>query len=289
MADELFGITGATGAVGTRVAERLTALGVRPRLIARDESKVSAPGAEVARIVDYGDRSSFQIACEGVSTLFLVSASEHPDRVGLHKTAVDAGVEAGVERIVYLSFLGAAPDATFTFARDHHATEEHIRQKGVAFTFVRNSIYLDYVPYFCGEDGAIRGPAGDGLFAPIARDDVADVIVAVLTSREHDGTTFDNTGPELMTMRDAAAELAHASGREIVYRDETLEEARASRARSGAPAWEIEGWVTSYAAIATGEMAVVTDTVPRLAGHPALSLAEYLTSYPQSYAHLRTG
>ena len=39
--------------------------------------------------------------------------------------------------------------------------------------------------------------------------------------------------------------------RPVTYRDETLEEARAWRLAAGAPDWEVEGWVTSYAAIAT--------------------------------------
>jgi len=35
----------------------------------------------------------------------------------------------------------------------------------------------------------------------------------------------------------------------------------------GAPDWEVEGWVTSYAAIATGELSTVSNTVARVAGH----------------------
>jgi len=53
-----------------------------------------------------------------------------------------------------------------------------------------------------------------------------------------------------------------------------------------APAWEIEGWVTSYAAIATGEMAVVGDAVARLTGHPPQSLPDYLRRHPDSIARL---
>jgi NAD(P)H dehydrogenase (quinone) len=287
-AEVLFGVTGATGEVGRRVAQGLAPEGAHRRLIVRDPSKVDGGGAEVARIAGYDDRPSCAAAFADVTTLFLVSASEHPDRVGLHKAAIDAAVAAGVERIVYLSFLAAAPDATFTFARDHYFTEEHIRASGVAYTFVRNSLYADYVPYFCGRDGVIRGPAGDGRFAPIARDDIAAVVVSVLGSRDHDGETLDNTGPALITMADAAAELERATGRAIAYVAESLEEARASRAHFGAPEWEVEGWVTSYAAIATGEMAVVSDTVERLTGRPAMSVREYLERHPESYAHLKS-
>jgi NAD(P)H dehydrogenase (quinone) len=59
-------------------------------------------------------------------------------------------VAAGVERIVYTSFIGAAADATFTFARDHFHTEEHIRAKGVSFTFSRQNLYMDLLPLIGG-------------------------------------------------------------------------------------------------------------------------------------------
>ena len=72
----------------------------------------------------YGDADSAEAALRGASSLFLVSGREAPDRVGEHRTMIDAAVRAGVGRIVYLSFLGAAPDCTFTFGRDHFHTEQ---------------------------------------------------------------------------------------------------------------------------------------------------------------------
>lgn len=62
----------------------------------------------------------------------------------------------------------------------------------------------------------------------------------------------------------------------MTYQPETVEEAYASRSSSGAPDFAIAGWVTSYLAIATGELSTVTDTVERITGHPPLSLAEFL-------------
>ncbi len=178
---------------------------------------------------------------------------------------------AGVERIVYLSFLGASPEATFTFARDHWHTEEHIRASGVRYAFLRDSLYLDMLPTMAGADGVIRGPAGDGRVAAVARDDVADAVVAVL---------LGEGGYEVVE------ELSRVTGRDITYHAETLEEAYESRASYGAPGWEVEGWVTSYAAIATGEMDLVSDAVARLAGHEPQNLSEFLRRYPESYQHL---
>src|SRR5690606_9707046 len=169
--------------------------------------------------------------------------------------------------------------STFTFARDHWHTEQHIRGTGVAFTFLRDSLYQDVLPYFAS-DGVIRGPAGDGRFAPIARDDIADVAAAVLLGEGHDGRTYDLTGPAPLTMAEVAGELSRATGRPVRYQAETLPEAYASRAHLGAPEWAVAGWVTSYAAIATGELDQVTDHVQQIAGHPPLSFAEFLRRYP---------
>jgi uncharacterized protein YbjT (DUF2867 family) len=47
-----------------------------------------------------------------------------PARLEQHYSAIDAAVAAGVERIVYTSFLSAAPQATFAHAREHHLTEQ---------------------------------------------------------------------------------------------------------------------------------------------------------------------
>jgi NAD(P)H dehydrogenase (quinone) len=279
-------VTGATGELGGRVARRLAGRGVAQRLVVRDPARApELPGAEVAQAT-YGDGEAMRRALDGVATLLLVSASEDPDRVRLHTTAVDAAVAAGVERIVYVSFLACAPDATFTFARDHWHTEQHLRGSGVRHTFLRDSLYLDYFPLFVGGERVIRGPAGDGRVAAVARDDVADVAVAVLLGGGHDGRTHDLTGPEAFTLHQAAEELSRATGRTVAYHPETIEEAYASRAGYGAPHWEVTGWVTTYAAIAAGELDVVSDTVATVAGHPPMGLAEFLRRNPASYAHL---
>jgi len=282
------GITGATGGIGGRVARQLADQGVEQRLLVRDRSRApELAGAEIVEFGGYADGEGMSRVLEGVETLLLVSAGESSERVEEHASAIDAAVAAGVRRIVYTSFLAAAPDATFTFGRDHFHAEEHIKSTGLAWTFLRDSIYLDYIPLFAGEDGVIRGPAGAGRIAPVARDDVGEAAAAVLMSGgEHDGQAYPVTGPEAFTLAEAAQTLSRVAGREVRYEEETLEEARESRAPSGAPDWEIEGWVTSYAQIATGEMDVVSDTVERLAGHPPMTLEEFLPRHPDSWQHL---
>jgi NAD(P)H dehydrogenase (quinone) len=274
----LTAVTGATGELGGRVARRLADRGIAQRLLVRDAERAPRlDGAEVAAIVGYGDYRSVRAALEGIETLFFVPAEESLDRIEQHKTAVDTAVDAGVQRIVYLSFVGASEDNTFTLGRHHWATEEHIRTKDVAFVCPRMNIYMDFIPMFAGEDGVIRGPAGDGRVAAVLRDDIADAVTAILADpAAHDGQTYDLTGPEAVTLGQIAEMLTRTTGREIRFENETVEEAWESRRASGAPDWMIEGWVTSYLAIANGELDVVSDDVERLAGHPPLRLEDWL-------------
>lgn len=285
----MFGITGATGGVGGRIASRLAELGAAQRLIVRDARR--APDLPKARVVEtsYIDSEALRWALTGVQTFFMVSASEASDRVQQHINAVDAAVEAGVERIVYLSFTGAAPAATFTFARDHWHIEEHVRSVGVRFAFLRDNLYQDVIPFIPDLNGVIRGPAAEGQVGAVAREEIADVAVSILLNDGgHDGHTYEVTGPEAITLDQVAEELSRASGRSITYYAETLDEAYESRASYGGAAWEIEGWVSSYAAIANGEMNVVSGTVSELTGHAPMSFADFLEKNPESYQHLLT-
>jgi uncharacterized protein YbjT (DUF2867 family) len=287
-------LTGATGALGGRVAARLAASGAPLRLVVRDARRApDLPGAEVVENPGgYPDAAGFRTALDGVDTLYLVSAAEAQDRLQQHLTAVEAAAAAGVRRIVYTSFVGAdRPDPTFTLVRHHGATEQAIRATGVRHTFLRHSMYADFVPFFAVREddrSVIAAPAGEGRTGFVSRDDLADVAAAVLLrdDDELDGQALQVTGPEALTLAEAADVLTEVTGIPARYRPQTVEEAWATRRPSGHPDWEIEGWVTSYLAIAAGELAAVTDVVERLTGHPARTVADHLRAHPEDWAHL---
>jgi NAD(P)H dehydrogenase (quinone) len=270
-------VSGATGRLGGRVARRLAGAGLRQRLLVRDPGRApDLPGAEVA-VAEYGDRDAVRRALDGADVVLMVSASESPDRVARHLSFADAAADAGVGHLVYTSFAGAAPDATFTLARDHAATEEHLRGAGLPATVLRDNLYADFVTFLVGDDGVIRGPAGDGRAAVVAQDDIADAAVAVLRAPAgHAGRTYELTGPAALSFGEIAATIADVTGRPVRFHDETVAEAYASRARYGAPDWQVDAWVSTYTAVAAGELATVSPDVERLTGHPATPLADVL-------------
>jgi uncharacterized protein YbjT (DUF2867 family) len=272
----MLAITGSTGAVGGRVARAL-ADDMRNdfRLVVRDPSRAPDFDTDV-RVCDYADHAAAVAALRGADTLFMVSAAEAVDRRDQHRSFIRAAADAGVGHIVYTSFAGAAPDATFTLGRDHWDAEEAIRESGMTHTILRDNFYSDLLPYFADRAGVIRGPAGDGRVAAVARADVADVAVAVLRApADHADATYVLTGPEALTLTEVAARAGAVLGRELRFEDETVEDAYASRkAAYGAEDWQLDAWVSTYTAIRDGSASEVTGDVERVSGHPARTIEE---------------
>ncbi|WP_062467402.1 SDR family oxidoreductase [Demequina maris] len=271
-------ITGATGNLGGLVARMVHAKGAPERLLARTPSRAPMLDSTPVRHFDYADRTASRTALDGARIAFMVSGPEAPDRVDHHKTFIDAAMDAGVQHIVYTSFVAAAPDAVFTLARDHFETEEHIKATGVRWTFLRDSFYMDFMSALVGDDGAIRGPADNGSCAVVARYDVARAAAAVLVSPDqHAGHAYDMTGPAALTLEDIARELSDATGGRIVYSPETTAEAYASRAHFGAPDWQVAAWVSTYLAFASGDMAHASGDIEKITGSPPMSFREFLS------------
>ena len=105
---------------------------------------------------------------------------------------------------------------------------------------------------------------------------LAGAAAAALAGDGHEGAIYDLTGPVAFTLPEAAEAITRLTGRAVSFHDETLEEAYASRADHGAPTWQVEAWVSTYTAIAKGELARVSDDVERLTGRPPQSLEAFL-------------
>jgi NAD(P)H dehydrogenase (quinone) len=281
MTDELplLAVSGATGVVGGLVARNLASAGLSQRLLVRDPARAPQLDGAVALPISYADSAACDRALAGVEILFMVSGAEAVDRLDQHRTFVDAAAAAGVRHIVYTSFVNASPTSTFTLARDHYATEEYIKANGMTHTFLRDNIYLDFMEDMVGDDGVIRGPADDGRAAMVARLDVARVASSVLLDPPaHADAAYDVTGPEALTLGEVAEILSTSSARTVTFHDETIEEAYASRQVFGAPGWQVDAWVSTYQAIAAGELQAVSNDVERVTGTPPISLADFLAA-----------
>ena len=150
---------------------------------------------------------------------------------------------------------------------------------GLAWTFLRDNFYADFMSAMVGEDGAIRGPAGNGRCSIVARADVARTAAVILQEpSKHAGQSYDLTGPEALSFPEIAGILSAEGLREVSFVNETLEQAYASRAGYHAPDWQVDAWVSTYTAIASGALEPVSGDIERITGRAPMGLRELLRS-----------
>lgn len=109
-------------------------------------------------------------ALEGVDVVVMISGSDAADRIEHPRSFIEGARQAGIAHVVYTPFLGATPDAVFTLAGDHWATEGLLASSATAFTLLHDDFYGHVMPDFVGADGVLRGLAGSGAVSLLAVD-----------------------------------------------------------------------------------------------------------------------
>jgi NAD(P)H dehydrogenase (quinone) len=286
-------ITGASGNYGRALTDLLIAVGRADDLIliTRSPDKLAdriAQGCTV-RYGDFDKPDTLRAAVQGAATMMLISGTRVGARVVQHRAAVDAAVAAGVRHIVYTSFIGIDDPANPAEVRhDHIETERLIKASGLAWTMLRDAHYADAMILMAGPGCIASGQwvsnAGTGKEAMVWRDDCAACAAAVLTGAEHEGQTYNITGPERQTFAECAALMAEITGCPVAYVPVDDAAMYAMFDAMGIPRrpvddqsiggipWNSDDMVTFGQAIREGFLDICTDDVERLTGRKARSV-----------------
>ena len=188
-------VSGASGQLGGLVVRELLARGVPASnliLVSRTPEKLDEfkkMGAST-RFGDFGKPESLTAAFAGGKKLLLISIGfGGGPRPEAHQHAIDAAVAAGIDRIVYTSYVSISQGDNTGLAGDHFQTEERIRKSGVAWTMLRNSIYSNGLVQQGAKmlaDGKATVGAADARIGYVTREDCAAAAAAVLTSKSHE-------------------------------------------------------------------------------------------------------
>jgi NAD(P)H dehydrogenase (quinone) len=278
---DLILVTGATGKIGSCIAQHLKQLGKRFRLLVREPRKLST-FPEVEKVTgDYGDVESLNRAFTDVSSAFIVSGYAEPgERAKLHRNAFQAAQRAGVRYLIYLSTLGASPHSRFPMSRDHYESEQFLQATGVPHTILRDSFYSELAVQMFNEEGVMKGPGGQGKVSWVGREEIAEAAAKLLARDRPLPGTFLMTGPSALILRETAALLSALKRRTLRYEDEPVDAAKQWRSKLGVPAWEVDTWVGSYEAIAAGEFETVDPALATILGRPASDLETYFAARP---------
>jgi NAD(P)H dehydrogenase (quinone) len=273
-----YAVTGATGQLGRLVVTALLDRDVPATdvvAVVRDPASagVLAERGVTVREGDYDRPETLAAALAGVDRLLLVSGNAVGQRVRQHGAVVEAARSAGVQRIAYTSIL-RADTSTLPLAPEHKATEELVRQSGIAFTLLRNSWYVENYTDQLGqylERGEIVGAAGEARVAAAPRVDYAAAAAAAITEDGHEGATYELGGPAF-TFPELAAVLSQVTGRPVRYRDVGLPELRAGLLAAGLDE-DTATFVTALEeGVAAGELDASAADLERLLGRPATPL-----------------
>lgn len=145
----------------------------------------------------------------GIETLFLTSAGYAEDDVVVrrHGAVLTAARAQGVGHIVYTSLSRASDHLGFALA--HRWTEREIRVSGTDWTILRNGLYAELIGALAApRDGRISTPFGQGRISAVARADLAEAALAVLTApAAHAGRCYELAGPAAFSVPDLAQRL----------------------------------------------------------------------------------
>src|SRR5512141_3133051 len=144
-------VTGATGFIGRALVRHLSETGQQVRVLLR--SSPASPRlprgvpVEVA-VVSLSDERAVRAALRGVDQIYhLATAGTEGRRGNLLKTDIEGtrvlaqvAASAGIERLIFLSHIGADRASAFPIQRAKGIAEEHIRKSGVPYTIIRSSI-----------------------------------------------------------------------------------------------------------------------------------------------------
>lgn len=277
-------ITGATGDVGSGVADELIALGERPRLFVRDEAKAHARFGERAMIQvgDLADGESLRRALEGVEAMFLVTSG--PQIPLLDRIAVDAAKGAGVRRVVKLSSLDV--EQRLAIGAWHEKGEAIIRGSGIPWTFLRPSGFMTNLLAWAEpikREGVVRTCTGDGKRAFIHSADIAAVAVRVLTTGLFENEVLKLTGPEALSFGDVTKRIGAAIGRALRFEAIADEEAGRRFAATGASTEETEAHLELWRAIGEGKLGMVTNGVERALDRKPLGIDRWIRENAKAF------
>ena len=225
-------VTGGTGFVGQHLIRQLSRFGYDIRLLLRPSTHSPALPLGVpveAAVCSLRDERGLMAAMQGVDVVFhLASADRAGSRGDLNGVDVEGTAsfvrvcqQAGINRLFYISHIGADRNSAFPLFRAKGLAEMHIQQSGVPYTILRSSVLFGRGDHFSEPFTQLMRKLpfifllpGDGqnLLQPLW---VEDLISSLMLSMDEPATInqlMTVGGMETMSLGEAMGAFMDASG-----------------------------------------------------------------------------
>lgn len=289
-------VTGATGETGRNTVQQLLEAGRAVRaLVHRDDARAAAlreAGAEVI-VGDLLEHDDAIRSTAGASAAYFC----YPVRPGLIQATAyfaDAAKRAGLELIVNMSQISAREDSQSHAARDHWIAERMFDDAGVPAVHLRPTFFAQWLLYphsraSIVERGVIDLPYGKGRHAPIAAEDQARLIAAILQDPgAHAGRTYPLYGPVELDQDGIAAAVGATLCRDIVYRPLTLPAYRARLEQAGLPAFIVQHFCAIAIDYQNGLFAGQDSLIASVTGQAPMTVQQFVAAHRAAFTHITT-
>lgn len=278
-------ITGATGNLGSSVVHylknqlSLNKFAVLARNLEKAQPLIES-NIEV-RFGDFNNINSLENAFLGIKTLVLISTMEM-NRLDQHKTVIDVAKQAGVQHIIYtsLAIQNIETSAVKELMQSHFETEEYIKQSGLDYTILRNTMYAEAIPQIIGEhvlDTGIQLSGGLGKVPYALRDEMGEAIANLLVQSGHKNKTYNITGSGFYSYQDITEMLSEISGKKVNYHPLENDEYVSLLESFGLPKFLIYLTSGTVLDIKSGQYEIESSDLEMLLGRKPTSLKTYLT------------
>jgi NAD(P)H dehydrogenase (quinone) len=220
-------VTGATGHLGSAAVSHLLKNTAAGNIVAfaRDENKANhlkEKGIEV-RLGSYDDIPSLGLAMQDIEKVLLISGNG-PTRLQQHKNVVAAAKKAGIKHVIFttIALKDMKTAAIRPLMEDLYQAEDYIKESGLTYTVLRNTLYTGATPLFGGErviNAGINLPTGNGKVPFALRREMGEAAANTLLQNGHENRTYEITNSELYSYADVANALSSLSGRTVNYAD----------------------------------------------------------------------
>jgi NAD(P)H dehydrogenase (quinone) len=291
MSAEKFLVTGATGETGRYTVQRLLEKGHAVCALVHKEDERSealrSTGAEVV-VGDLLEHDDAIRATAGTSAAYFC----YPVRPGLIQATAyfaDAAKRAGLKAVVNLSQISAREDSKSHAARDHWIAERVLDWSGVPVVHLRPTFFAQWLLYRFSrativEDGIIDLPYGEGRHAPIAAEDQARLIAAILAEpTAHLGKTYSLHGPTELGQAGIAAAVSEVLGRKISYRPLTIPQYHERLEKADLPEFMVQHFCAIALDYQNGIFSGEDKIIAEMTGQPPMTVQEFVTLHRNAF------